>query len=1053
MVRLNARYVELAARSHFSFLRSAAVPELLMKRAKAQKFEALAVADVDGLYGIVRANQEAELAGVRLIVGCEVTVDAGFGAVTLHVQDHTGYTNLCLILTEAHKDGRMLKGRVRAEGRGPHNARARVSVEFVCAHAEGLWAMVPSLPAPTEEQMQCMMQAFGSRLSVGTYRHLDGHDEARDVSSRRLEKLYGVAICATNAVRYTYAEDKPVFDVLHCIREGQTLEEAGRALSPNAEAHLKSPDEMAAVFADEPAWLARSVHIADACRFSMKQLRYVFPFDTGSDGNALAETPDQRLERLSLQGMEQKYKGQVPEKVRSQVQKELKLIAQMNVAQYFLCVREVVEVARQKDILCQGRGSAANSAVCFCLGITSVDPSSQDLLFERFLSADRKDEPPDIDVDFEHERREEVIQAIYSRYGRSRAAMVSEVICYRGKSALREVSKVFGLNPDEVESMVDAGGAWGQLHEVGDRRLKEEGFNPQDQRIQHVVRMARAISGFPRHLSIHVGGFVLSSEPLTRIAPIEPASMQDRTVIPWDKDDLEALGFFKIDVLALGMLSALRRALEYINDRSPSAAALSNDRLANIPNDDQKVYEAFHQADTIGVFQVESRAQMSMLPRLKPKNFYDLVVQVALVRPGPIQGGMVHRYLKRRQDPSLIDYPHEVLKPVLKRTLGVPLFQEQVMQLAIVGAGYTGDEADQLRRDMASWKRTGNLSRHKEKLAQGFAKQGISAEWSERLYQQIHGFAEYGFPESHAASFARLVYASAWVKTHYPAEFAVALVNSQPMGFYSVSTLLRDAQKKGVEVRGICVMHSEWDCSFELDSRGKRAIRVGLRQVRGLRKDAAERLVEARKQAGPFAHVEDLVLRAGLHDRDLDLLARAGALSALAPQRRDAMWKVRAPREAQGSLFAGMALETEAPTLPPMSRRTQLLLDYASTGLSVSDHPMLEFRARLPEWFSHSESLKKMSHGHQASVAGLVLVRQRPATSSGVVFITLEDEFGFVNLVLYARVFERFRKVMRHPLLIAHGRIQKEGEVIHLLVDELAPLGKAGFPSASRDFH
>jgi error-prone DNA polymerase len=730
----------------------------------------------------------------------------------------------------------------------------------------------------------------------------------------------------------------------------------------------------------------------------------------------------------------------------------LDLIAHVKVAPYFLSVQQIVQMARVRDILCQGRGSAANSAVCYCLGITAVDPARSNLLFERFLSAERS-EPPDIDVDFEHDRREEVIQDIYEKYGREHAAMVSEVICYRGKSALREVGKAFGFSLEQIDRLSSVVSWWDQLDEVASRRLRDAGFDAKDRRIERVLAMARAIQGFPRHLSIHVGGFVLSANPLEEVAPVEPATMPDRTVIPWDKDDLDTLGFFKVDVLGLGILTAIRKALELSQHDARVQAPTAIDRLAKIPAEDPIVYDALCRADTVGVFQIESRAQMAMLPRLKPRKFYDLVIEVAIVRPGPIQGGMIHPYLRRRRGEEATDSPHPVLDPILSRTLGVPLFQEQVMQIAIAGAGYTGGEADQLRRDMAAWRRTGSLERHRARLARGFAERGISQEFSDRLYQQIHGFAEYGFPESHSSSFALLVYASSWLKVHHPAEFAAALINSQPMGFYSVSTILQDAQKHGVEVRPVLIDTSEWDCTIEREREKPGAIRVGLRQVRGLG-EATGKKIEAARSIRPFTSIEDLAFRASLKKDELQVLAESGALKPLVIGRRDAMWKVHAPHSPRGSLFAGTELGDPFPRLPPLSRAAQLLLDYESTGLSIADHPMLLLRPQLPKRVKSARELAKVPHGRPASVAGMVICRQRPGTASGVVFITMEDETGFLNLILYARVFDNFRHVATtSSLLIAHGKTERDGDVLYVIVNRLEPLEQRRFPSMSRDFH
>ncbi|MBP9114375.1 MAG: error-prone DNA polymerase, partial [Polyangiaceae bacterium] len=896
-------YVELTARSNFSFLRGASSPESLLKTARDLGHDTLAVTDCDGLYGMVRAHEEAKKQGVRLIVGCELTVgsEAPYGSLVLLVENHAGYTNLCRILTETHR--LHPKGQARHEEEDlPRNTYAGIPLSYVAEHAEGLWALVPPLPIPSDHDLELLARAFGERLSLSIFRHLDGCDLEREEWVLAASARFGISIVATNAVRYATREAKRVYDVVHCIREGVTLDEAGRALSPNAEAHLKSPGEMQKVFHDHSAWIARSRDIADACTFKITELRYNFPYAYGLETNN--ESPDERLRRVTYEGATRRYGREIPKSVQVQLEKELTLIAKIEVAPYFLSVQEIVEMARARDILCQGRGSAANSAVCFCLGITAVDPARSNLLFERFLSAERR-EPPDIDVDFEHERREEVIQDIYARYGRDRAAMVSEVICYRGRSALREVGKVFGLSLEQVDRLSSS--VRYKVDNAG-KRLKEAGLDPNDKRIEWVLTMAKAIQGFPRHLSIHVGGFVLSSTPLVEIAPIEPATMPGRTVIPWDKDDLDTLGFFKVDILGLGIITAIRKALEMAQDNPCLQAESAIERLSKIPPEDPAVYESLCKADTVGVFQIESRAQMSMLPRLKPTKFYDLVVEVAIVRPGPIQGGMIHPYLRRRRGEESAESPHPILAPILDRTLGVPLFQEQVMQIAIVGAGYTGGEADQLRRDMAAWKRTGNLERHKERLAKGFAAHGISAEFSDRLYAQIHGFAEYGFPESHAVSFALLVYASAWLHVHHPAEFAAALINSQPMGFYSASTLLQDAERHGAEIRPICIVKSSWNCTIERDGSSNdartRAVRVGLRQIKGIGEPTARRIEQAREQA-PFTGVEDLSARAKLKHDELEALAESGALEPLMAGRRNVLWKIQVPKEDNSSLFAG----------------------------------------------------------------------------------------------------------------------------------------------------
>ena len=1033
-------YVELEARSNFSFLQAASSPEELVQRAAEHGYGVVALTDRDGLYGMVRAHEEAKRQNLRLVVGCELTLDPEEGTeaapgrmLLVHVENHAGYTNLCRILTESHKrhahEKRGALRKTAEEESAPKNLFAGVPLSFACQNAEGLWAMAS--PGCSREDVTRIRAAFGARSSLAVHRHLDGHDRARLREAKQLSKELDVPICATNAVRYARREAKVIYDLLYCIREGITLDGAGRALAPNTEACLKSAAEMARIFADHPAFVARARVIAEACRFSMTELRYQFPCELEKpafDG----ETPDQALRRLTMEGARDRYGGEVCERVLLQIEKELALIATLKVAPYFLSVRSIIDIARRRDILCQGRGSAANSAVCFCLGVTAVDPARSNLLFERFLSAERA-EPPDIDVDFEHERREEVIQEIYQRYGRDRAAMVSEVICYRGKSALREVGKVFGLSLEQIDrlsAIVTHSDAADADADKGANRLREAGLDAADDRVRQVVTLAKAIYGTPRHLATHVGGFILSAAPLVEVAPVEPATMANRTIVPWDKDDIDTLGFFKVDVLGLGMLTALRKALDFVTPEGDTASAI--DRLARIPAEDPRVYDAICRADTVGVFQIESRAQMSMLPRLLPRTFYDLVVEVAIVRPGPIQGGMIHPYLRRRNGQESADAPHPILAPVLERTLGVPLFQEQVMQLAIVGAGYSGGEADQLRRDMAAWRKNGKLERHRERLIDGFAARGVSHEFAERLYKQIMGFGEYGFPESHAASFALLVYASSWIKVHHPAAFAAALVNSQPMGFYSPSTILQDAARHGVEVRAICIHRSDWNCTLE---EGSAALRVGLRQVRGLGEESGRR-IEAARRAGDLTSIEDLASRACLKKNELEALAESGALSALTPGRREAIWKVHAPRTP--GLFAGHDLGDEAPKMPSLTRAEQLVLDYERTGISVSDHPMRIARPSMPRSIKSSRDIQEMSHGVRVSGAGMVICRQRPQTASGVVFLTMEDEWGFINIILYARLFEEFRHVATtSSLLVAHGKIEREGSVVYIVAQKL----------------
>lgn len=869
------------------------------------------------------------------------------------------------------------------------------------------------------------------------------------------------------------------------------------------------------LFHDQPSWVARTVEVASELRFNLGELHYHFPCQTPP-----GVTADAHLKQLSWEGARRRYPAGIPQKVRSQIENELGLISRMQVAPYFLSTWEVVEIARERGILCQGRGSAANSAVCYVLGITAVNPECSNLLFERFMSSERK-EPPDIDVDFEHERREEVIQEIYRRYGRDRSAMVSEVICYRRKSALRDVSKVFGLSLEQCDRLASAFSHWdpeSRKDSARGKRIEEAGLDDSALQMRGVLAMADELSGFPRHLSIHVGGFVLSSRPLFEVSPVEPARMEDRSVVPWDKDDLDTLGFFKIDVLALGMLTAIRKALELLWADGALHASPANDSaleptfaptappaaapdvqphseevfdplevITRIPNDDPAVYALTSRADTVGVFQIESRAQMAMLPRLRPRCFYDLVIEVAIVRPGPIQGGMVHPYLRRRNLEEAPDC-HPLLEAILERTLGVPLFQEQVMQIAIVGAGYSGGEADQLRRDMAAWKKTGRLQRHRQRLFAGFARNGIDSRFSEALFEQIKGFGEYGFPESHAASFALLVYTSAWLKAHHPAYFVCALLNSQPMGFYSPASLVRDAQKHGVLVRPVCVLSSEWDCTLEalgeaaLDQRGPsaglgaRAVRLGLRMIKGLSESNVERLLERRRalraKGSGFEDFSDLVRQVPLRKSDLEALAEAGAFAALEAERRQVLWALRAPR--QMGLFQDVRVSEPRPALPALQALEVLALDYERVRLSIADHPLRHLREELrSRAVITTEELALCSDGQRVTVAGLVTARQRPGTASGVVFVTLEDETGIANLVFFSRIFERYRFAAQHsPLVLVNGKVERQdpkpgsvdlsdprqangvASIVHLVVESAERLEMPGprLQHSSRDF-
>jgi error-prone DNA polymerase len=1043
----------------------------MVGQAQALGLDAIAIADRDGLYGVARAHVEAKKSGQKLIVAAELTLEPGDDVregperLVLLVKSHDGYARLCRMLTRAHATHE------KGEAAIGVSTVAEIASATLPGVADTGLVAVAALGArePDMARLGVLRDAFGDDLVVASFRHLDGLDGRRNDVATRAASGLGVPIVATARPLFHARSRRQLADVVHCIRHKTTLDRAGASLGSNAEARLRGEESMLALFRDEPQWVHRTAEIAARCTFSMAELRYAFP---SAELCRPGETADQTLRRYVEERCALRYPGGVPAKIAAQIEKELTIIATIDVAAFFLSVHQIVEIAREKKILCQGRGSAANSAVCWVLGITAVDPERSSLLFERFLSVERA-EPPDIDVDFEHERREEVIQEIYARYGRDRAAMVSEVIAYRGRSALREVGKVFGLGIDQVDRLSSIVMRY-DLGDLSAERVAELGLDPQGDRVREVVTLAKQLEGAPRHLSIHVGGFVLSAEPLDGIAPIEPARMENRTVIPWDKDDLDALGFFKVDVLALGMLTAIRKSLALVHEHDVAAGRTTSpfdpiEALAAIPPEDPVVYEAISNADTVGVFQIESRAQMSMLPRLRPKEFYDLVVEVAIVRPGPIQGGMVHPYLRRRQGQEPPVPPHPCLAEILERTLGVPLFQEQVMQIAMTGASYTPGEADQLRRDMAAWKKHGRMERHYERLLRGFADKGISREFGEAIYQQILGFGEYGFPESHAASFALLVYASSWLKVHHAAVFACALLDSQPMGFYSPSSIVRDAKDHGVLVRPVRVESSGWDHSLEPDeaSTGGWALRLGLRIVKGLGEPAA-RAIEAARAERPFESVHDVVYRASLAKDDIESLAECGALESLATGRRRALWEAHAPT--LDGLFDGRSIEHDtrsvAAALTPMRSIEQLVLDYEHTGLSLEDHPMRHVRPRIAELTGvPSAKMKVVTAGSLAStrdrsavaVAGLVIGRQRPMTASGITFMTLEDETGIANLVVRLDTWEKYRGIALHSkMILVRGRVEREGQVVHVLVREMfrlqLPNGTA-LPVRSRDFH
>ncbi len=1095
-------YVELQATSNFSFLRGASHPQELALAAAALGHQAIAVTDRNSLAGVVRAHQGAKEAGIRLIVGARLDLQDGFSLLA-YPMDRAAYGRLCRLLTTGKR--RAPKGEchlalddVVAWGEGlivialppeeisPQRHRD-TEKEIYKAHS-----LCASVPLWFSDSLRTLAAAFPGRAYLAAQWLHRGDDARRIAALARLAECQGTPLVATNDVHYHAPERRALQDVLTCIREGCTIDEAGYRLLANAERHLKPAAEMARLFAAWPEAIARTMEIASRCRFSLDELRYENPDELTGEGR----TPQQELTHLTWQGAAQRYPTGVPDKVKGALAHELALIEQLDYAPYFLTVHDIVRFARGKGILCQGRGSAANSAGWYCLGVTAVDPAHHDLLFERFLSAARN-EPPDIDVDFEHERREEVIQYIYEKYGRARAGLAATVICYRSRGAIREVGKALGLSLDTVSAL--SGTVWGWSREgVAEAQVRELGLDPTRGRLALAIRLARELSGFPRHLSQHVGGFVMTRGRLDEVVPIENAAMDNRTVIEWDKDDLAELGMLKVDVLALGMLTCMAKGFALLKQHWGREVD-----LATVPQDDPAVYDMLCQADSLGVFQVESRAQMTMLPRLRPRNFYDLVVEVAIVRPGPIQGDMVHPYLRRRNGEEPVSFPSPELESVLGKTMGVPLFQEQAMKIAIVAAGFSPDEADGLRRAMATFRRNGTIHTFEKKLIDGMTARGYERAFAERCFSEIKGFGDYGFPESHAAGFALLVYVSAWMKRHYPAAFACALLNSQPMGFYAPAQIVRDAQEHGVEVLPVDVNFSEWDCTLELSSGfplyeegnhrdtetqrsgarrafgppqpepssdslclgasvvkpsfrrradwggggqkgGGYALRLGLRQIKGFSPEDAARLVAARGNA--YADPLALWRRARIAPAALEVLAKADAFRSMALGRREALWAVKGLAPAPLPLFAAMGEEEQgdepAVALPAMALGEQVSDDYTSLRLSLKAHPLALLRGDVAR-AGHvpAERLGRMADGKRVKVAGLVLVRQRPGTASGVIFATLEDETGIANIVIWPRVFERFRRtVLTASLMGVEGKLQREGIVIHVVADRITDL-------------
>jgi len=1026
-------YAELWCLSNFSFLRGASHPEELVERAKALGYSALAVTDECSMAGIVRAHVAAKEQGLKLLVGSQFTAqDEPCTFVVLATTLH-GYANLCQFITRLR----------RASSKGSY--RMAAGGFFDADLGECLVLAAPDRKA-TDDQLHSIAQrlqaAFAGRAWLAVHLRRVLGDEMWLHRLRQVGRAHGVPLVAGGDVHMHVRSRKPLQDVLTAIRLGKPLTECGRALQGNAERHLRTRLRLAQLYPTD--LLEETLRVADRCDFSLEELRYQYPDEVVPEG----ETPASYLRRITYEGAGRRWPHGVPETITAQIEHELELIADLKYEHYFLTVYDIVRFARSRHILCQGRGSAANSVVCYCLGVTEVDPSRMSVLFERFISRERN-EPPDIDIDFEHQRREEVMQYLYDKYGRERAGLAATVACYRPRSAIRDVGKALGFDLATVDALAK-GHQWWDGRQISPDRLQEVGLSLDDLAVQQLMTITGQLLGFPRHLSQHVGGFVLTRGRLDRMVPIENAAMPDRTVIEWDKDDLDALGLLKVDCLALGMLSAIRRALEFIGQRKGHVF-----EMQDIPPEDGATYDMICKADTVGVFQIESRAQRSMLPRLKPRVFYDLVIEVAIVRPGPIQGGMVHPYLNRRMGKEPVKYPSEQLRQALERTMGVPVFQEQVMQIAMLAAGFTPGEADALRRSMAAWRRRGGLEKYHDKIVNGMKERGYDEAFARSIFEQIKGFSEYGFPESHAASFALLVYASSWIKCHHPAEFLAAMLNSQPMGFYSPSQLVQDARRHGVEVRPVDVMASEVDCTLE-GLPHPPAVRLGLRMVDKLKAASAERIVAARREA-PFDSAEDLALRAGLDDHEVKLLAAADALASLSGHRRQQVWDAAALKRAP-ELLEHTPVNEDVLELRPAPEGEEIVWDYASLGLTLRRHPLALLRDKLAKrGLLSAAQLRRIPNGRRVHYCGIVTLRQQPDTANGTIFVSLEDETGEVQMICWKSVREAQRDVLlRSRLMVVHGQWQREGEVTNLIaerLEDLTPwLGRLAGSAQSRDF-
>ena len=1022
-------YAELHCLSAFSFQRGASNADELFARAAKLGYKALAITDECSLAGIVRALEASRKHKTPLIVGAEFHIDAG-PKVVLLCETLAGYQSLCKLITVSRR--RAKKGQYLT-----------LASDFL-APMSGLLCLLLEPSADVGTDIETLRGCFEDRLWLGVSQHREAGDAARYAQRLHWSSTYRLPLVATGDVHMHVRGRRALQDTMTAIRHRCTVAEAGWRLFQNGERHLRTRPVLAECY---PArLLAETVAIADRCTFTLDQLRYTYPKELVPNGH----TPTTWLRHLTEEGARWRWPEGVSERVRAQIEHELALIEELKFESYFLTVQDIVRFARSRGILCQGRGSAANSAVCFAVGVTEVDPSRINLLFERFLSRERN-EPPDIDIDFEHERREEVIQYVFQRYGRERAALTAVATEYKGRSAIRDVAKALGLPPDQVNALSGTMNYW--EGEPVDAHLREAGFDPDTPVMRRVIALTRELLRMPRHLSQHPGGFVISDAPLHTLVPVENAAMADRTVIQWDKDDLDTLGLLKVDCLALGMLTAVRKTLELLRETNRHDLT-----IATIPAEDAATYEMICQADTLGVFQIESRAQMAMLPRIQPRCFYDLVIEVAIVRPGPIQGDMVHPYLRRRRGEEIVDYPPQ-LQHIFERTLGVPLFQEQVMQLAIDAAGFTPGEADQLRRSMAAWKRRGGLEPHREKLLAGMLERGYSPEYAETLFERIKGFGHYGFPESHAASFALITYASCWLKCHEPAAFAASLINSMPLGFYTPDQIIQDARRHGIRVRPVDVRYSDWDCTLEFaqgDTSGAPVIRLGLRLIKGFRSDVADHLVTARSRH-IFTDVADLSQRAQLDRRHQGLLADAGALKGLAGHRHKARWAVSGV-EASLPLFETSRATPEMPiTIPMPSVGEDMVADYGSTGMTLGQHPISLIRGQLnARRCIRSSQLAKLPHGRRIRFAGLVRLRQRPESAGGVTFLTLEDEDGMVNAVVWQHTAERQRQVLLGTQLMGiEARLERVEGVQHLIVQRMEDYGVLlkGVRAPSRDFH